>query len=484
MKIKTWLFVSYLIVMILPLLAAYYLLVWINEFNKDLEVKDYFEKWTELQSIIPLLKQQEFYQLGEEYPELDNVTSDKTEISLYLKEGLLLYTSNPISIETTRFINQEELYKNLYQFNSSFNAYTYKEPVFNGNELIGFFEVRLVRSEWIMGVSNMTRFVIAGFIVIFMMIFGAVVYFVNRKLNRPLKQLISQMQTFARNEEVKPIRITNDEIGELAKSFEEMKSQIILTQIKLDQEQKEKEYMIASVSHDLKTPLTSIRAYAEGLKNKENIEEYSSIIIDKSNYMKQMLDDLLMYTLLQSPSYHISTVEVDGNEFFEMLVSDYDVLCQNHGITLKTICYIHGMFEVDPTQLLRVTDNLMSNAIKHTEINGEIVIAAIDHDSEVEGLYTFSKDRLVKDDGMYLVVQNSGKGINERDIENVLKPLYQVDEARTKNGKAGTGLGLSIAKLIIEKHGGSIEVVSKLDIGTSVIVWLPSKKGDNKNENK
>ncbi len=132
--------------------------------------------------------------------------------------------------------------------------------------------------------------------------------------------------------------------------------------------------------------------------------------------------------------------------------------------------------EVAPNQMLRVMDNLMSNAIKHTNPRGEIVLAAINWNSECNLLYPFTKQQLKDKRGMYLIVQNSGKGISEQYLTNILKPLFQVDEARTKNGEAGTGLGLSIAKSIIEKHGGTIEVVSEQEIGTSVICWLPSKK--------
>ncbi len=345
MKIKSWLFVSYLIVMILPLLAAYYLYVWINAYNDEIEVKDYFEKWTELQAILPVLEEPELYQVGRAYPELDSITSDKLEVNLYLKEGFQIYTSNPLKqLENMMLLNTQRLYEDLYKFEASFNSYSYKQPVFIGTDIVGFFDVKLLRSEWIKGVSNMSTYVIVAFALIFITIFSAVVYFVNRKLNKPLKRLIIQMRAFAKNEEIEPIRIKNDEIGELANSFKEMREQIDATQEQLKQEQKEKEYMIASISHDLKTPLTSIRAYAEGLTNKENIEEYSSIIIEKSQYMKQMIDDLLMYTLLQSPNYQLNKVDVDGNEFFEMLISDYELLCKEQQIKLQTICDVSGNY--------------------------------------------------------------------------------------------------------------------------------------------
>ncbi|RKJ23643.1 sensor histidine kinase, partial [Butyricicoccus sp. 1XD8-22] len=142
-----------------------------------------------------------------------------------------------------------------------------------------------------------------------------------------------------------------------------------------EKEQREKEYMIATISHDLKTPLTSISAYAESLFSERELtikerDEYRQIIMEKAQYMKQMIDDLLMYTLLQSPSYEMEFVEVEGNEFFDMLVSDYEPLCRKKKIRLNVSSNVIGNYQVNPKQLMRVCDNLMSNAISHTPIEG------------------------------------------------------------------------------------------------------------------
>lgn len=482
MKIKTWLFASYLIVMILPLIAAYGLFAWINAYHKDLEVKDYVEKSVELQNIIKVVENPKLYQVGQNYEELDALASTQVEINLYLKEGFLLYTSNPIQTTSDMLVNTKTLYEDLYSFNQEYGAYTYKAPVLDGSNVIGFYKVKLARSEWVTGVSNMTWIVVGLFCVIFIFIFGGVVYFVNRKLGKPLKQLIHQMHTFAKNDDVTPIRYANDEIGELAFAFDDMREQLLSARAKILESQKEKEYMIASISHDLKTPLTSIRAYAESLMTTEQDRNgYTKIIVDKSTYMKQMIDDLLMYTLLQSPDYQMNIVEVEANEFFEMLLSDYEVLCSEKGISLKTMCTVDGIVALDPNQMLRVMDNLMSNALKFTKRNGEIVLAAVNVTDHLDYLHPYTLEKLTFTEGMYLIVQNTGEGIQENELENVFKPMYQTDRARTKVEHTGTGLGLNIAKNIVEKHGGHIQIASTLTKGTSIICWLP-KKGDMENE--
>ncbi len=132
---------------------------------------------------------------------------------------------------------------------------------------------------------------------------------------------MQQMRAFAKGEAVEHnLAIRKDEIGELANTFLAMQNEIEIARAHLKEEQQQKELMIASISHDLKTPLTSIQAYAEALQNKaltaQQQDEYQQVIFTKAETMKHMLEDLLMYTLLQSTSYNLELVEVDGTEFF------------------------------------------------------------------------------------------------------------------------------------------------------------------------
>src|SRR5699024_3383047 len=140
-------------------------------------------------------------------------------------------------------------------------------------------------------------------------------------------------------------------------------------------------YMIASVSHDLKTPLTSIKAYAESSQKeqltKAEVAQYKQVIVEKSEFMQHMLDDLLTYTLLQSPSYKIERVEVDGTEFFDMLLSGYGPLVKSHHIHLQKKVLVTGNYYVNPQQMIRVVDNLMSNAVKYTPAERSIYLMAI-----------------------------------------------------------------------------------------------------------
>lgn len=487
MKIKTWLLSSYLIVMILPLVMAYLLFAWINAYNNDQKVKEYFMASTELANIKSVLDNVELYQMNIERPEVDELASEQLAIILYSPDGFVLYASNPIyaqSFPTSR----DQLYESLYSLNQGFRTYSYKQPVFKGKEIIGFFQVELAREAWVSGVTERTWFVLGIFVAVFLFLYVLVIFMVNRKLNVRLAGLKDEMTAFARGEEITKTATNNDEIGELQQHFYTMSNQIHAARAVIEKEQQAKEYMIATISHDLKTPLTSIRAYAESLDVNETLtseeqSDYRKVIVEKSNFMKQMLDDLLTYTLLQSPTYEMEFVRVEGDEFFDMLVADYGPLCEEKGITLHDSAHVIGMYELNPKQIMRVADNLMSNAIQHANMGGEVWIAALsDVKAQPDWLFHFVKEDYEFEyrEHVYVIVQNDGKGISQSKIKQVFDPLYQADEARNKSDSRGTGLGLSITQQILEKHGSDIQIFSEEGMGTCVICRLPKlqEKGE------
>ncbi|MDM5247764.1 HAMP domain-containing sensor histidine kinase [Lysinibacillus sp. G4S2] len=480
MKIKTWLLITFFIVMILPIAGAYSLYVWINAYYQDKNVAEYFEKLTELNQVKSVLENPVHYKKNADRKGIEALTNDQLAITLYSKSGFVLYSSNPLRLE---YESRESVFKGLYELKQNYNAFTYKEPVYQDGELLGVYKIQLVRTDWVKGVESRSWLVIASSILLFLLIYFALMMLLNRKLNRPLHELMRQMRAFAKGEHVESNLVARkDEIGELAQTFLAMQDEIETARTHLKAEQEQKELMIASISHDLKTPLTAIQAYAESLQSKalseEQQVEYRQIILTKSETMKHMLDDLLMYTLLQSTNYSLELITVDGEEFFEMALSDYEQLSENQGFTLEVTCDIEGLYAVHPKQLQRVIDNLISNAWRYGEISTTIGLAAINAGKCPIWCFDFMKPALAKHDGMYIIVQNSGQGVNKENIEKLFEPMYQADTARTKAGERGTGLGLNIAKQIIEKHGGTVELISKEGYGTAVLCWLPPFKGE------
>jgi len=481
MKIKSWLLITFFIVMVLPIAGAYSLYVWINAYYQDKNVAEYFDKWTELNQVKEIVDDAALYQKNANLEEIEELTNEQLAITLYTKSGFVLYSSNPL---LSGYVGKERMLKGLYDLQQSYNSFTYKKPVYQKGNLLGIYEIQLIRTDWVKGVEKRSWLVITGSILLFLVIYLAVIVLLNRKLNRPLRELMQQMRNFAKGEHIESnLSARKDEIGLLAQTFVAMQDEIEKTRTSLKVEQQQKEMMIASISHDLKTPLTAIHAYAESLRNnvlsEKQQEEYQQVIVTKADRMKHMLEDLLMFTILQSTNYELELVAVDGEEFFDMALSDYEPLCEERGFTLEIFCDLDGLYAVHPKQLQRVIDNLLSNAWRFGEIGTTIGLAAVKAGSDPEWSFDFLKPTLNKQEGMYMIVQNCGQGIPEKDIEKLFEPMYQADHARSKAGDRGTGLGLNITKQIIEKHGGTVQLLSKEDIGTAVICWLPPYKGVN-----
>ena len=480
MKVKTWLLLTYLLVMLLPLVGVYGLYLSVNDYYQDKQVAEYFEKRSTLNKIKKVVSQYELYEREANFTELEALVSNEVQISLYGGNGLIFYTSNPVSSQVGNSENKKLLYQGLYEFKQNYRTFTYKEPIYVKGKIVGIYEIVLLRTEWVEQVNTQTYLVVGGIVLLLVVIYGGIIYFLNRRLNRPVKELILQMKAFAKGEKVpSKLHEKNDELGELAWSFLVMQQEIELARKQIQEEQRQKEFIIASLSHDLKTPLTSIQAYAESLKNgqlsNEEQQDYLDVILTKSDFMKQMLDDLMMYTLLQSPSYEMHLVEVEGDEYFDMLLSDYEQVSKDKGFTVSTFIQVEGMYEVNPKQLMRVADNLLANAWRYTEAAGRIEITAFEPPTIPAHCKEWVKSHLTKQGGLYMIVQNSGKGIPAEHCQQLFKPLYQIDQARSQNGQRGAGLGLSIAQQILEKHGGDVIVTSHENEGTAIICWLPRK---------
>ena len=480
MKLKTWLLLTYFIVMLLPLLMAYILFAWIQSYNNEEKVAEHVETFSKIQAVAVNLRTPELYQPNADRKQLEQLSENNVAIELYHRDGFLLYSSNTLMKQHDPPLNKESLYADLFALKQGYQSFVYKEPVFDKGKIVGFFHVRVLRYEWQKAVVKRSAIVIGLFIILFFALYALIAFLVNRKVNARLADLMTEMTRFAEGKEVVETETNHDEIGTLKQHFYAMRRQILAAQDAVEKEQREKEYMIATLSHDLKTPLTSIQAYAEALLSERKLtekerQEYGEIIVDKAKFMKQMFDDLLTYTLLQSPAYEMELVEVDGMEFFEMLLSGYEQVCNEKQIDFKTFCNADGTFKVNPKQMIRVVDNLMSNAIHHTEAGMRIWLAALTDTSMLEDwLFQFVCEDFSFEQGYaYIIVQNEGHGISEQALNHVFDPLYQADRARNKKEARGTGLGLNIAKQIIERHAGDIFIFSKQTIGTCVICRIP-----------
>lgn len=237
---------------------------------------------------------------------------------------------------------------------------------------------------------------------------------------------------------------SRDELGSLAANINYMAEEL---QRKIEAEKKAenaKYEWITSLSHDLKTPLTSIIGYLRLVKDKkytsaEQHEQYVRVAFDKSEKLEGLLDHMLEYTKLTNPDLTIRRETVCINEFLEQLVEEMTLIADMNQTTFKKEIPEEGIrVEVDPEKMVRVFENLLMNAVKYGDKKRDITVR----------LYR-------EEDQAVICVQNFGDPLKEKDLEQLFNRFYRIDRSRSPE-TGGSGLGLSIAKNIVEKHGGEI----------------------------
>lgn len=482
MKIKNWLMISHFLVMLLPMVAIYLLYLSLNNYDEKQDLKEYLEFQEIAMDLESELKDPSLYhvQPRENYEQVFHLADDHLKIDLYRYDGVQLFsTLDPSGTAQLSRTNVEHLFKKLNEYEKNPRTYSTKQLVFDDQDSpIGVYEITQSRHAWV-ETSNKRTIIMVGLSgAFFLALYIMVVFAINRKLNRPLHRLQNHMKAFAAGKKPhEPLPQSKDEIGVLNHHFEQMKAHIMETRHALARQQREKEYMVASLSHDLKTPLTVIRTYAEALENhdlaEEEREEYKKVLMDKLDYMKQLINDLAIFTALQSDENFLNIVQVNGNEFFEMLFSGYDEACSNKNIQLNIDVRVRNAYMLDPKQMIRLVDNLMDNSIRYTPENHNIGLAGVASNQPLPDWvfpeFTEEIDTW-RNDGTVILIQNEGKGIKPSQLEKIFHPFYQDDASRGKG--ATSGLVLSIAKMIIEKHEGKIKMKSTENKGTVLACWF------------
>ena len=235
--------------------------------------------------------------------------------------------------------------------------------------------------------------------------------------------------------------------------------QDITEQVKLDSMRKE---FVADVSHELKTPITSIMGYADTLidneVDEENQKRFLERISSEAKRMSKLVADLLILSKYDTAKIKIEKTEFDLGELVKYVFEGQTLEMQKKNITGE--CYVTADVPnvyADKSGIERVIINILSNAIKYTDEGGNITVYV----------------GFVYNDA-YIKIKDNGRGIPEKDLKKIFERFYRVDKARTRE-TGGTGLGLSIAKEILEQNDSKIDIKSELGKGTDVIIRIPTK---------
>lgn len=257
---------------------------------------------------------------------------------------------------------------------------------------------------------------------------------------------------------------TDDEIGQLCRDFEEMRLRLKETSNEKVEYDKRSKELISNISHDLKTPITAIKGYVEGIMDgvadtPEKMERYIRTIYNKANDMDNLINELTLYSKIDSNRipYNFSTLLV--NDYFDDCASDLKIDIEARGVKFDYLNYVNDGVRIiaDAEQLKRVINNIVSNALKYMNKSQKQIHLR------------------VKDVGDFVQVEieDNGKGIGAKELPHIFERFYRTDASRNSE-TGGSGIGLSIVKKIIEEHGGKIWATSKE--GTGTIMYFVIRK--------
>lgn len=247
-----------------------------------------------------------------------------------------------------------------------------------------------------------------------------------------------------------------DEFSQLCQDFEEMRKRLKESteeKILMDKENKE---LISNISHDLKTPITAVKGYVEGIMDgvadtPEKMNRYVRTIYNKTNEMDHLINELTFYSKIDTNRIPYTFSKLNVEDYFSDCAEELGLEMETKGIELVYANYVEKDVQViaDGEQIRRVIHNIVSNAIKYME--------------KPKGIIQLR----VKDVGDFIQVEieDNGKGIAAKDLPYIFDRFYRTDVSRNSS-KGGSGIGLSIVKKIMEDHGGKVWATSRLGIGT------------------
>ena len=247
-----------------------------------------------------------------------------------------------------------------------------------------------------------------------------------------------------------------DEFSELCQDFEEMRRRLKESTEEKSLIEKENRELISNISHDLKTPITAVKGYVEGIMDgvadtPEKMDRYVRTIYNKTNEMDHLINELTFYSKIDTNRIPYTFSKLNVEDYFEDCSEEVGLELETRGIELVYANYVEKDFMViaDGEQIRRVIHNIISNAIKYMDKPKGIIQIRI-------------KD---VGDFIQIEIEDNGKGIGPKDLPYIFDRFYRTDVSRNSS-KGGSGIGLSIVKKILEDHGGKVWATSRLGIGT------------------
>ena len=288
----------------------------------------------------------------------------------------------------------------------------------------------------------------AASVVVILMIYALL----SKVITRPLIHMKEATEKLSKGDfKVKLPYDSKDELGELSVSIQKLAKD-------LERLKKERNEFLASISHELSTPLTYLIGYAKVLMRKElsekEREQYLSIIAEEANQMKELVKNLLELAKIDENNFTVTKEHFEADSFLQKIIKLVEPSYKHKNIKLNLIKQKNFQIYADPLRLQQIVLNLLDNAMKYSRENTEIRLEVYQSDNKT-----------------VISISDEGIGIPPDEIELIFDRLYRVEKSRSRT-YGGSGIGLSVVKELVEAHGGKIEVISKLGEGSTFKVTI------------
>ena len=338
--------------------------------------------------------------------------------------------------------------------NFSIQKLVVASPIKSGSETVGIvFATKSVVETWSAYVAQIAKIMlISAAITLFISFF--IIYGMVYKITKPLRQMSQATKMYAQGDFSYKVDVQgDDEMAELATAFNKMASSLAALE-------SSRRSFVANVSHELKTPMTTIGGFIDGVLDgtipPENEKHYLKIVSDEVKRLSRLVTAMLNMTKLEAGEMQINPKEFDiSQDIFNTLLT-FEKVINSKSIEIIGLDTMESLtVNADEDMIMQVIYNLIDNAIKFTPEGGYI------------SFKTFSDS-----DKAYVSIKNSGDGVSAEELEKIFERFYKIDKSRSYDVK-GAGLGLYLCKNIINHHGGEIKAASVKGEYTEFTFWIP-----------
>ncbi len=489
MKIKTKLVISFCIIIFVPILLSAAVMFGFQQFQVrtitetyGLTDDDAFTLTNSLQLLSKLTDKeyQKYLNIAIDQPEtlLDEHYLEKENILLIEKYSYIVVKSESGFSYNGGVDNNSILWK--LPSPSKTNGKQYMSNYYDSDEKVIVKQLDFVDShgnESILYIITSTEYlvpeiraligeILIAILVILFLTAMMLILWVYRSIINPIKKLQTAVESIKEGNldfEIEH-KASDGEIGELCVSFEKMRERLKTNAEEKIRNESENRVLISNIAHDLKTPITAVKGYAEGIMDgvantPEKVDKYIRTIYNKANEMDTLINELTLYSKIDTNRIPYNFAKLDVDEYFGDCVEEIGLELESKKIGLSYNNYVEKgtLVIADAEQLRRVIHNIIGNSIKYmNRKNGFISIR-------------------INDVGDFIQVEmeDNGQGIAQKDLPYIFDRFYRADASRN-SATGGSGIGLSIVKKIIEDHGGKIWATSKE--GTGTIMYFVIRK--------